>query len=106
MSHNVRCHRCGLSLSHLSLPLTRRDHCPGCGTELHVCRLCLSFDLNAPGQCTEDDAEDVKEKDLANFCEWFAPSETAFNPEEKTEADRALESLEALFSGLNSKGSD
>ena len=100
MTHNIACYSCGASLSRLSLPLTRRDLCPECGVELHVCRMCVQFDPKVPAQCREDDAEDVKEKELANFCEWFTPSDTAFNPEQKSEADQALASLEAMFSGL------
>lgn len=101
MTHNIACFRCGASLSQLSLPLTRRDQCPQCSIDLHVCRMCVHFDPAAPSQCVEDDAEDVKEKELANFCEWYIPSETAFEPEGKSAADAALQDLEALFSGLD-----
>lgn len=100
MQHAIACFRCGASLSALSLPFSRRDVCPDCGVELHVCRMCLHFDPAAPYECREDDAEHVKEKELANFCEWFQPSETAFDPRGKSAADRALEELESLFSGL------
>jgi len=62
--------------------------------------MCVHFDPKAPSQCSEDDAEDVKEKELANFCEWFVPSEAAFDPHQKSQAGLALESLEAMFSGL------
>lgn len=100
MTHNIACYRCGASLSALSLPITRRDQCPECTVDLHVCKMCIHFDQAAPSQCREDDAEDVKEKEVANFCEWYSPSESAFDPQRKSEADQALESLEALFSGL------
>jgi hypothetical protein len=100
MTHDIACFRCGASLSRLSLPLTRQDLCPECGVELHVCKMCVHFDPAAPCQCREDDAEDVKEKELANFCEWYSPSETAFSAKQKSEADQALESLEAMFSDL------
>jgi hypothetical protein len=100
MTHNIACYRCGASLNALSLPITRRDQCPECTVDLHVCKMCTHFDPAAPSQCREDDAEDVKEKELANFCEWYSPSETAFDPRYKSEADKAMESLEALFSSL------
>ena len=103
MSHSLSCFRCGASLSALSLPIVRKDQCPDCGVELHVCKMCVHFDPSAPSQCREDDAEDVKEKELANFCEWFEPSETAFEPRGKSEADQALEALEAMFSGLGDR---
>ena len=100
MNYNIGCFRCGAALGALSLPFTRRDQCPGCGVDLKVCKMCIHFDIAAPSQCLEDDAGDVKEKELANFCEWYAPSDNAFEPNRKSEADEALESLEALFPGL------
>ena len=63
--------------------------------------MCIYFDPLVPSQCREDDAEDVTEKELANFCEWYSPSDTAFSPQQKSEADKARESLEAMFSGLS-----
>jgi len=100
MKHSIRCYRCGALLSALSLPIERRDLCPECGMELRVCRMCEHYDPAAPQQCREDDAEQVMEKELANFCEWFVPSESAFDPQQKSEADQALEELQALFAGF------
>ena len=97
MRHNIACFRCGESLHALSLPLSRRDLCPNCSAELHVCRMCIHFDRAAPRQCREDDAEDVAEKERANFCDWFTASENAFDPSRKSEADAAAEALHALF---------
>lgn len=97
MSHNIACFRCGASLASLSLPLSRRDECPECSAHLHVCRMCRHFDPAAVRQCLEDDAEDVTDKERLNFCEWFVPSEDAFDSAAKAEADRAERSLDALF---------
>ena len=97
MSHDILCHRCGASLAALSLPLSRQDACPDCGAELHVCRQCLHFDPAVPRQCREDGAEDVKDKDRNNFCDWFAPSAKAFDPARKSAADEARSALDALF---------
>jgi hypothetical protein len=103
MKHLVSCYRCGVSLSEMSLPFSRRDQCPQCTVDLHVCRMCTQFDPGVPKKCREDDAEEVMDKELANFCEWFEPSESAFEPGRKSEADRAREALEALFSELKDK---
>ena len=59
--------------------------------------MCLHSDPDVPAQCREDDAEEVYEKEKLNFCEWFAPSDSAFDPAMKAEADRAREALDALF---------
>jgi hypothetical protein len=97
MAHDLCCFRCGESLSALSLPLSRRDQCPACSADLHVCKMCLYFDRNAPRQCREDGAEDVTEKERPNFCDWFKPSDRAFDPAGKDAAAAAAEKLAALF---------
>jgi len=97
VSHAIACYRCGASLQTLSLPLSRRDHCPECSAELHVCKMCVAFDPHVPSQCREDGAEDVTDKDRVNFCDWFKPSETAFDPTRKSAADAAQQALNALF---------
>ena len=97
MSNVILCYRCGGSLEDLSLPLSRRDECPHCGNYLYVCRMCRFFDPGVPRQCREDDAEDVKEKERVNFCDYFAPSPDAFDAAGKRAADRAANELDALF---------
>lgn len=97
MSHNIACYRCGEPLSSLSLPFSRQDECPSCRASLHVCRMCFFFDADVPGQCREDDADDVFEKERVNFCDYFKPSETAFDPQLKAEEDDAKQALAALF---------
>ena len=97
MSHKIACYRCGAALAALSLPLSRQDQCPECSADLHVCKLCLYFDRTVPRQCREDGAEDVTEKERSNFCDWFKPSEAAFDPNRKAEADAAKEALAGLF---------
>jgi len=97
MSHNLVCLRCGASLSSLSLPLSRRDQCPECSADLHVCKMCIYFDKSVPRQCREDGAEDVTDKGRPNFCDWFKPSDRAFNPAAKSDADAAQDALAALF---------
>lgn len=97
MSHTIACYRCGESLATLSLPLSRQDQCPACSADLHVCKMCLHFDRNVPRQCREDGAEDVTEKERTNFCDWFKPSESAFDAARKAQADAAQDALAALF---------
>ena len=97
MSHKLACLRCGASLSSLSLPLSRRDQCPECDADLLVCKMCVHFDKTVPRQCREDGAEDVTDKDRPNFCDWFKPSASAFDPDAKSEADAAKDALAALF---------
>ena len=97
MAAELACFRCGASLAALSLPLSRRDECPACAIHLHVCRMCEFFDAAVPKQCREDDAEEVYEKEKANFCEWLKPSGAAFDPAQAAIAARAGSELSALF---------
>ena len=97
MPHAIACYRCGSPLSELSLPLSRHDQCPSCSADLHVCKMCVYFDRHVPRQCREDGAEDVTEKERPNFCDWFKPSDKAFDPARKDEAQAAEQALAALF---------
>ena len=98
MPQSLFCFSCGTSLERLSLPLGRRDECPECSIHLHVCMMCQFFDAQVPKQCREDDAEEVFEKEKANFCEWFKPSAKAFDPVRGQEAADAESRLATLFS--------
>ncbi len=97
----LRCYRCGTSLEKLTLPLSRRDQCPECLVDLHVCLMCISFAPQLADQCSEDDAEEVREKAKANFCDFFEPSGTAYAPGRMSGHERAQAELETLFGGDN-----
>ena len=97
----LRCYRCGASLEALSLPLSRLDECPSCSVYLHCCRMCRFFDPAVAEQCTEDDAEEVKEKARANFCDYFKPGYDVYDPTAATAEARAKNSLDDLFGGAS-----
>ena len=58
----------------------RQDTCPRCHAALHCCRACRFYDPNAHHECREPQADWVKEKDRANFCDWFDPTDTPTGP--------------------------
>jgi hypothetical protein len=93
----LRCYRCGDSLEALSLPLARLDLCPGCGVELHVCRMCGHYAPSKPDQCTEEDALKVRDKTAANFCDYFRPNPDAFDGTELAADRLARDKLADLF---------
>ena len=74
MTDELHCWRCGAVLRALSLPLSRLDECPDCSMHLHVCRMCTHFDPGVARQCREDDAEEVRDKERDNLCDYFVPS--------------------------------
>lgn len=49
----------------------RRDACPHCGRDLHSCRNCMFFERGRQNDCREERAENVLDKDSANFCDYF-----------------------------------
>ena len=90
----------------------RNTLCPRCDAHLHVCLQCRFHEPTLHNQCLEPEAEPVRERDKANFCEFFAlagaraggksepaRSETrrAGSPPSEARASEARARLEALF---------
>ena len=95
----LHCWRCGASLAELTPPTERRDECPFCHAELYVCRFCEFYDPRVAKQCREPVADEVKEKDRANFCGYFQPNPKAYVAKDGSGARRAKANLDALFNG-------
>ncbi|HEX9627972.1 MAG TPA: hypothetical protein VGA00_13620 [Acidiferrobacterales bacterium] len=93
----LNCWKCGAAVTELPRPLSRLAECPACRAELHVCRQCRHYDPRVAEQCREDRAEEVKDKECANFCDWFEPSADAYRPRDETRTRSARERLEGLF---------
>lgn len=93
------CWKCGASLAGLPLPLGRRDACPSCRTDLHVCRQCRHYDATRAGQCRELAAERVADKMRANDCGWFVPRPEAYRGGGAAVAQASRSALDALFGG-------
>ncbi len=97
MAHDLVCWKCGASLAALSLPLRRLEECPLCRAELHACRLCVEFDTRIAKQCREPTAEEVRDKEHANFCDHFKPRPSAHVPRDGAVIDAARAELDRLF---------
>ncbi|MFC1681527.1 hypothetical protein ACFL1S_07065 [Pseudomonadota bacterium] len=91
------CWKCGTSLAALSLPLRRLEVCAECDSELHVCRLCRFYDPNAIDQCVEEDTEEVRDKERANFCDYFKPGAGAYQMPDTSRTEASKSALSALF---------
>jgi len=59
--------------------------------------MCEFYDPAVPKQCREDDAEDVIEKEMLNFCDWWKPGYDVFDSARATQASEAEGALSALF---------
>jgi hypothetical protein len=73
----------------------RREECSKCGNDLHACVNCIHYSKNAYNECKETQADVVKEKDRANFCDYFSPTGEA-GGSAKTAVDLKA-AAEALF---------
>jgi hypothetical protein len=89
------CHACKKELS-LGREVGRRDECTFCGADLHCCLNCKFYDPAAPKQCREPQAELVRDKAKANFCDYFVFGDRAA-PGTAAEADGARKALDDLF---------
>lgn len=98
------CWHCGGELRALPLPLSRLAVCPACQAELHVCRLCRFYDPRTTRQCSEIRAEEVIQKERANYCDWFKPRPGAYDARAVRKAAAARSSLDALFGGAPTEG--
>jgi len=54
----------------------RLEVCPECGGFLHSCYNCKFYTKNAHHECSEPQAEWVRDKNSANFCGYFAGRES------------------------------
>jgi hypothetical protein len=90
------CWQCGASLAALTLPLSRTDSCRNCRAEFHVCRMCRFYDTRKAKSCAEPVADEVGDKERANFCGYFVAAAGRYAPK-AAGADTAKDALEALF---------
>jgi hypothetical protein len=65
------CYRCGAELPE---KIFRNTLCESCGADTKVCLNCTFYDESAHWQCHETIPEAVREKDRANFCDYFRPA--------------------------------
>jgi len=66
------CHSCGQEIKVVG-GIGRRDSCPKCEADLHVCLNCNFYDETKSNDCAEPSAEFVQNKTASNFCEFFEP---------------------------------
>jgi hypothetical protein len=105
MGDSLNCWKCGHALDDMPKPLRRRDECPACGADLHVCRLCEFYEPSVAKSCREPVAEEVTDKERANFCDYFRGQPSVYSAGGVGEAESARSQLEAMF-GVDGKSGD
>jgi len=66
------CHFCGTVLP-TDLAIYRNTECPECSKPLKICRNCEFYAKGAHWDCHETIPDPVRDKDRANFCDYFRP---------------------------------
>ena len=76
-----------------------RDTCPKCHSDLHACRNCQFYDPSKNNQCAEPQAEWTREKEAANYCDYFQPNLTLYARGDRPafKADDAKKKFDSLF---------
>jgi hypothetical protein len=90
------CFKCSneIALVGTGVAVGRRDECPKCRSDLHVCKNCQHYDAKVYNECRETSADVVREKDRANFCDFFVPGGQGAK---KDDAAALKAKAEALF---------
>ena len=77
----------------------KRDRCSKCGSDLHCCKNCHFYDPGKHNQCAETQAEWVRDKEAANYCDYLQPNPTLLASSEQagSKADDAKAKFDSLF---------
>ncbi len=94
----MNCVFCG-SRNDVIGPVSRSATCENCGRDLRCCRQCKYYDPHAYNDCREVSAERIRDKERANFCDFFLPRGSKGHAQKGYGRKRgdAMEALEALF---------
>ncbi len=92
MSTQGQCFACKKEIAP-ELPIGRREECPHCGADLHVCKNCQFYDVGSYNECKESSASIVREKDRSNFCDYFQWQNKFYGDDKAKDLLAAAESL-------------
>jgi hypothetical protein len=90
----VRCSQCGAVIED-SVGLETR--CQRCGTELHACSQCTSFDPGSRFECMQPVTVRVSSKGAKNTCSFFDPRTTVERETTTPRVDDARKAFDDLF---------
>ncbi|MFB3923775.1 MAG: hypothetical protein ACE145_18780 [Terriglobia bacterium] len=94
------CWKCGEPIEYpTGSRVGRRDTCPRCDADLHSCRNCRFYDPSKNNQCSEPQAEWVRDKEAANLCDFYSPNPvlTARGGSPTSKTDDPRKKFDSLF---------
>ena len=94
----AECYNCGTSLE-LS-KVYRTTLCPDCGKEVKACKNCKFYSPGAHWDCHETISEAVRDKERANFCDYFVISGgKSLGGVSRSKEEDAKKKFDGLFGG-------
>ena len=90
------CYACGKDVLIVGR-VGRNDVCEHCDQDLHCCRNCEFYDVKSNSECRERITDRIKDKDRANFCDFFKMGIPLHNAKEAEQISDAKRKLEELF---------
>ena len=84
----ANCYACGASLEALGR-VYRSTLCPSCAKEVHVCLNCRFYEPGAHWDCRETISEPVRDKERANFCDFFMLTEEDRHSSKSSDSEKA-----------------
>jgi hypothetical protein len=96
------CHNCGRENKIIG-KIMRGDECAHCKAEMHCCKNCRFFDPGKNNQCSEPQAEYVRDKVRDNFCDFFEANRNVPLNERSTTTVRT-ENARSAFDNLFKSG--
>jgi hypothetical protein len=90
----VRCSQCG-NVGTADIGYEAR--CPRCGTDLHACAQCTSFDPSSRFECMETIPARISPKNTRNTCALFSPRTTVERETTTPRTDDARKAFDDLF---------
>jgi hypothetical protein len=90
----VRCAQCG-NVGSADIGFDAR--CPRCGTDLHACAQCTSFDPGSRFECMETVPARISPKNARNSCDLFSPRTTVERETTTPRTDDARKAFDDLF---------
>ena len=90
----VRCTQCGAAITEEVGLLSR---CARCGTDLHTCAQCASFDPGSRFECMQAVTARISPKNVRNTCTLFLPRTTVERETTAPRPDNARKAFDDLF---------
>ena len=88
------CYNCG---KEFEVRVYRNTECYSCGKDAKVCLNCKFYSPGSHWDCGENIREAVREKDRANFCDFFELSSNYKGSTGKNKEDDAKKDFDSLF---------